>query len=247
MPKLNLGTNDKAQEVIKAYLEENASDVLAAKINNGVPVEKDGKRLINRKTLDSFMKYACDEARKQTEKGKNSACIPDSVVFGWAVHYFEEESIEGTLYNEDGTEYKSPAPPVKTKPTASVTSSKPQSKPQMSIFDLMETPKEEPKPQPKVEIVPDDYKPTEEEIQEILAEIAAEEHQAHAQQKLELTPIVEPEKHWVNETTYVDENGVVHEVEPDDELSTEPKIAKAFNPESLCILSDLLGDSFVLR
>mgnify|MGYP000801520514 FL=1 len=94
MPELNLEPKDKAQEVIKEYLESNASDVLAEKINDGVIIEKDGKRLINRKTLDSFMKYACDEARKQAEKGKNSACIEQDVVFGWAIHYFEENSIE---------------------------------------------------------------------------------------------------------------------------------------------------------
>lgn len=75
--KLNLETKNKEQELIKAYLEENASETLAEKINNGVPAEKDGKRLINRKTLDGFMKYACDEARKQAEKGTNSACIQD--------------------------------------------------------------------------------------------------------------------------------------------------------------------------
>lgn len=66
--KLNLETKNKEQELIKAYLEETASETLAEKINNGVPAEKDGKRLINRKTLDGFMKYACDEARKQAEK-----------------------------------------------------------------------------------------------------------------------------------------------------------------------------------
>lgn len=92
--KLNLETKNKEQELIKAYLEENASETLAEKINNGVPAEKDGKRLINRKTLDGFMKYACDEARKQAEKGTNSACIQDSVVFGWAVHYLRRTAFK---------------------------------------------------------------------------------------------------------------------------------------------------------
>ena len=55
------------------------------------------------------MKYACEEARKLAEKGANCACVEDSVVFGWAIHYFEEDSIEGTLYTIDGEEYK-PAP-----------------------------------------------------------------------------------------------------------------------------------------
>ena len=54
--KLNLTANSKEQELIKAYLEENAGEIFAEKINNGTPFEKDGKMLINRKTLDGFMK-----------------------------------------------------------------------------------------------------------------------------------------------------------------------------------------------
>ena len=68
MPKLNLETKNKAQELVKAYLEENASEILADKINNGVRIQKDGKTLINKKTLDGFMAFATDEARKQAEK-----------------------------------------------------------------------------------------------------------------------------------------------------------------------------------
>lgn len=105
MSELRLEAKNSAQQRIKEYLEQNASDVLADKINNGVSIEKDGKVLTNRKTLDSFMKYATEEARKVAENGVRCACIEDIVVFGWAIHYFEEDSIEGTLYNEDGTEY----------------------------------------------------------------------------------------------------------------------------------------------
>ena len=104
MPKLNLTASKKEEQKVKAYLEANASAVLAEKINNGVHIQKDGKTLINRKTLADFMKFACDEAKKQAKKGAHSACIDDDVVYGWAVHYFEEDSIEGTLYNEDGAE-----------------------------------------------------------------------------------------------------------------------------------------------
>lgn len=134
--KLNLQATTKEEQKVKAYLEANASEVLAEKINNGVRVQKDGKTLINKKTLAGFMKYACDEAKKQVEKGASSACIDDPVVYGWAVHYFEEASIEGTLYNEDGTEYKAPMPktkPVQTKPTPPM----PKPKPQLSIFDMV--------------------------------------------------------------------------------------------------------------
>jgi hypothetical protein len=115
MPKLNLNTTTQPQKLILEYLEQSASDILADKINNGVLIEKDGKTLLNRKTLDGFMKYANDEARKMAEKGANCACIESNIVFGWAIHYFEEESIVETLYNEDGTEYKpQKATPEKT-------------------------------------------------------------------------------------------------------------------------------------
>lgn len=139
MITLNLTTKNTEQEVVKNYLEENASEILAEKINNGVTIQKDGKTLINRKNLDSFMKYATDEAKKQAEKDASSACVRSDVVFGWAIHYFEEDSIIGVLYNEDGTEYKAPKPEIKkvAKSTAAVTTEvkKPQSA-QLSLFDF---------------------------------------------------------------------------------------------------------------
>lgn len=111
MISLNLIASGTEQTLIKDYLEQNASEMLAEKINKGVIIEKDGKKLLNVKTLTGFMAYAAEEARKLAEKGAKCACIEDTVVFGWAIHYFEEASIEGTLYLEDGTEYK-PAPKV---------------------------------------------------------------------------------------------------------------------------------------
>ena len=47
MITLNLQTNSREHELIKLYLEENVSQTLADKINNGVSIEKDGKPLIN--------------------------------------------------------------------------------------------------------------------------------------------------------------------------------------------------------
>ena len=87
---LNLEAKTKGERKVKAYLEANASDILAEKINNGVRIQKDGKTLLNKKTLAGFMKFACDEAKKQAEKGAQYACIDDPEVYGWAVHYFEE-------------------------------------------------------------------------------------------------------------------------------------------------------------
>ena len=74
MKQLNLTANNTTAERVKAYLEETASATLALKINCGTPTEKDGKKLINRKTLDGFMKYATEEARKLATKGANYAC-----------------------------------------------------------------------------------------------------------------------------------------------------------------------------
>lgn len=157
MRTLNLEATNSSQQRVKDYLEQNASDVLADKINNGVLIEKDGKVLINRKTLEGFMQYATEEARKLAEKGARSACVESSVVFGWAIHYFEEDSIVEKLYNEDGTEYAKPKPApkkvkekkVKKEETVTPPSEEeppilppkkkaisPTAAPQMSIFDF---------------------------------------------------------------------------------------------------------------
>ena len=136
MIKLNLTPQNKQEELILTYLQNNASESLADKINNGTPFEKDGHPLLNKKTLSGFMKYACEEARKLAEKGANSACIDDATVYGWAIHYFEEESIEGTLYTIDGAEYK-PATKksVNTKPVTPKPQPRKQQSLQFSLFD----------------------------------------------------------------------------------------------------------------
>ena len=178
MKQLNLEAKTKEQQRIKAYLEENASDILAGKINNGVLIKKDGKILLNRKTMDGFMSFATEEARKQTEKGARYAMVEDDVVFGWAVHYFEEDSIEGTLFNEDGTEYKTQPKPAAKAPTVKV-QPKPQPKPQMSMFDLMGEDLEG-KPEEEKSEEDEDAMPSDEEIQEIMAEIAEEDKKKQA-------------------------------------------------------------------
>ena len=164
MITLNLIAKGMEQESLKQYLEENASETLADKINNGVRIEKDGKTLINKKTLESFVDYAHEEAKKQAEKGSRYACLHSDVVFGWAIHYFEEESIVGKLYNEDGSEYKAPKPVVKkaTAPASTYTppvAKKPESD-QLSLFDFTsDTP-----------IVNDTEKTVEDDIDETIEE-----------------------------------------------------------------------------
>ena len=181
MIKLNLVANTEPEKRILEYLQNNVSETLADKINNGTPFEKDGKPLLNKKTLADFMKYACEEARKLAEKGANSACIEDSVVYGWAVHFFEEESIVGTLYNTDGTEYKPVAKAI-TKPTAKPT--KVETKPkqvQWSLFDMVNETAQENEVKDTAndtlteELDTDDEEFTEEEKLDVMRQVAEEE------------------------------------------------------------------------
>ena len=175
---LNLTATNRQEEIIKQYLENNVSESLAEKINNGVKTEKDGKSLISKKNLTGFFKYATEEARKQAEKGANSAMVEDKVVFGWAMHYFEEDSILGTLYNEDGTEYK-PVVKKASKPTVTPTTTyvppvkKPE--PQMSFFDMLSPKKEETKQEEIQPPIEDDDEPTSEDIQDAFEELEKEE------------------------------------------------------------------------
>lgn len=80
MLKINLKANNSNEKFILKHLENNASEVLSAKINAGI------------KTLAGCWAFIVNEARKKAVKG--CACIPDVEVFGWAMHYFEEDSIE---------------------------------------------------------------------------------------------------------------------------------------------------------
>ena len=223
---LNLDAKTNEERKVKAYLEANASEILAEKIHNGVRIQKDGKTLLNKKTLSGFMKFACDEAKKQAEKGAQSACIDDAVVYGWAVHYFEEDSIEGTLYNEDGTEHKK-QPVVATKaPTVKYTPPKPQPQPQMSMFDLLDAKPEE----------PDEDEPTDEEIREAAEQIAAEEPPQNID--LETGEILSEEEMRefdgdIEEPDFADD-------EPDLDLT-------AFDTEALAALDELLGNEITLR
>lgn len=77
---LKLEAKNKNEEIILNYLNQNASESLAEKINNG------------KKTLSQCWNYIVAEAKK--EAVNNCACIDSDTVFGWAVHFFEEDSIQ---------------------------------------------------------------------------------------------------------------------------------------------------------
>ena len=194
MIKLNLVANTEPEKRILEYLQNNVSETLADKINNGTPFEKDGHPLLNKKTLSDFMKYACEEAKKLAEKGANSACIEDSVVYGWSVHFFEEESIVGTLYNTDGTEYKPVAKAI-IKPNAKPT--KVETKPkqvQWSLFDMVNETAQESEVKDTAndtlteELDTDDEEFTEKEKLDAMRQVAEEEQAETAE------PVVEEPK-----------------------------------------------------
>ena len=146
--KLNLQTQSKEQEILLAYLEQNASAALAEKINNGIPANKNDTQLVMKKDLTGFMKYATEEARKAAPKGAPSACIEDKTVFGWLMHYFEEDSIEGRYFNLDGTPY-TPPKKEKKKPAAAAAPqvySKPKQEAELTLFDMLAAATEQEKP-----------------------------------------------------------------------------------------------------
>ena len=71
-----------AKERIKDYLDERArQDELFAK-----------SYAKSNKNIDECYDYIVGEARKQC-KDSDSVCISDDVVYGWAVHYYDEDNI----------------------------------------------------------------------------------------------------------------------------------------------------------
>lgn len=154
MITLNLKAENDCQQSIKDYLESNASVTLAEKINNGTKVEKDGKTLINKKTLTQFWNYASQKAQEM-----KTGYVANNTVFGWAIHYFEESDIIGTLYNEDGSEYKEPKPEYKP-PVTPIAPPKPTPpKPaQTTLFDFLASAETPPKDEPAEEKIKEPVK-----------------------------------------------------------------------------------------
>ena len=106
-------------------------------------------------------------------------------MYGWAIHYFEEDSIEGTLFNADGTKYK-PAPKPMPAQVRKVEAKKPEQR-QAALFDFMEPEKSEPEVNDE-NGDNEDEQPSQEKIDEILAEIA-EEEKSDAEPEKPVSPI----------------------------------------------------------
>lgn len=125
--RTNLTAKTDNEKRVLDYIEQNASDYLCTKINNG------------KKTLQGCWGYITAEAKKQAVNG--CACIEDNTVFGWAMHYFEEDSIkEGEKPKPTPkTAPKTTTPPKATptaKPKAIPTIQTPPKQEQLSFFDL---------------------------------------------------------------------------------------------------------------
>ena len=78
--EINLIAKGGTETRVLEYLQANASSALAEKINGG------------KKTLAGALKYAKEEAQKLPHEG-GCVCVDDATVFGWIVHYFEEEHL----------------------------------------------------------------------------------------------------------------------------------------------------------
>ena len=109
---LNLKATTDNEKIILNYLTLNASDQLKEKINKGV------------KTLSQCWKYIETEARKVAVNG--CACVQDATVFGWAIHFFEEDGIEAADKRVE-TVKAEPKPKKKTNIEAS----------QINLFDIL--------------------------------------------------------------------------------------------------------------
>ena len=121
---LNLEAKTDNEKIVLDYLNKNASETLTEKINNG------------KKTLSQCWSYIVSEAKKQATNG--CACIDDATVFGWAIHFFEEDGIEAKHYEAKATVKTTAKPEKKAEPK---TEKKPKAEPiqlgQISLLDMI--------------------------------------------------------------------------------------------------------------
>lgn len=129
--KLLDGKLTHEEQLIAEYIEENASDILVNKINK------------SDKGIGDCWSYIVNCA-KEKAKGASGIGIASDVVFGWAIHYFEEDSIKkgstpkvNTVKTVNPKEVKkkvkaaAPKPVIKDKEKDNMLPG------QMTIFDLM--------------------------------------------------------------------------------------------------------------
>ena len=80
--KPQLHADNQDEKWLLDYFTANASEALKA------------KTLAGKKTIQGAFKYIYNEAKNQAAKGANCAMVDDATVYGWMMHYFEEDSLD---------------------------------------------------------------------------------------------------------------------------------------------------------
>ena len=94
--------NNATEKVILDYFENNASDDLKKRVE------------AEKKTIEGALKYCSSQARKH--QVGNCACVDDATVFGWVMHYFEDEDAKKWEKSPETAKVKAGA--AKKKPAA---------------------------------------------------------------------------------------------------------------------------------
>ena len=120
-------TKNHAEEMILHHLLTKTSAAFREKFDK------------SEKSIAGCMNYIMSEARKQAQG--NQACIPDDEVFGWAVHYFEEDTIRQETYYHGKVEVAESHSKTAEKPRPlhnPIPAKKDPEERQLSLFDLAE-------------------------------------------------------------------------------------------------------------
>lgn len=116
--------NNSYQDIIKAYLDKRAQeDALFA-----VTYAKENKN------IKDCCSYITSQAKKQQTGG--CAAISDDVVFGWAVHYYDEDDIKVEKTSNMRVSVNNSAPKTEVKKETSKAKTKPKKKEDVGQYSL---------------------------------------------------------------------------------------------------------------
>lgn len=126
----------KFNEVIKSYLDKRAKED---------PLFAETYKKKN-KSIEECCQYIYSQARK-VAKGGNAVGIDDATVYGWAVHYYDEDNIKVDNVKDnvkvstpdpvkEEAVVKMPEKPVKQKPGRKKTKQELFDERQLSLFDF---------------------------------------------------------------------------------------------------------------
>ena len=119
-------------ERIKILASEIKDEALLAIVNYLLTrADMNEKYLNEKKSLKQMVSYIKDQAKKMAKD--NMAMVKDDVVFGWAIHYWDETNsdLEIDDSSEETTEVSKPVKKIIKKPTKAVPEG------QLTLFDMM--------------------------------------------------------------------------------------------------------------